>query len=212
LGKKSFAWVPAEAYMHRRRTEDGPVTRASLQDWLRGAVEKSGLSANKLAKKADVSQSTVSRILTGASDDANWWTIINLAAAAGVEPPSTPGHPLFAAPPAPPPGSPSQPTVKRWLALIGLTHSLTDAHATLAAAAAAHPEVKDLGAALAQSNRAVELAWQMLMEDGVALADVEYRFPLSDADLALAGVERTEIAPKEEDSGKQDQPPRRATA
>jgi transcriptional regulator with XRE-family HTH domain len=192
--------------MHRRVSGEVSVSQTALQDWLRGALDKSGLSGNALAKKANVSQSTVSRILTGKAYVPNWLTVISLAVAAGVEPPPTPEVPLFAAPAALPPGSPSQPTVRRLMGLMGLTQAVTETHTTLAATAVAHPEVKGLGAALTQSTKAIELAWKMLKEEGIALADVEYPYELSDADKGLMGMERAETAPKEEDSGERDQP------
>jgi transcriptional regulator with XRE-family HTH domain len=61
--------------------------REVIREWLRGAIGMSGLSPSGLAKRAGVSQTTVTRFLANSVDYApSWSTIGKLAAAAKVQP------------------------------------------------------------------------------------------------------------------------------
>jgi transcriptional regulator with XRE-family HTH domain len=65
-----------------------------LRNWLRGAVRASGLRPYKLAEKAGVAQTTITRFLNGHTNHAPTWdTILKVADAARIDPPelSPPG-------------------------------------------------------------------------------------------------------------------------
>lgn len=98
-GKRNFRWTEAllrryaqissgavEMPMSRRRVPK--KERDTARRWLRFAIHASGLSANQLARKAGLSQTTITRFISGRTEFApTRETLEKIAAAAGVDPP-----------------------------------------------------------------------------------------------------------------------------